>query len=164
MVWATPDTICLSRDWQLVLSGVALCSGLLEGRDPLSPAGKKVPPAGLSGSGQLGRPPGHGGLECVGGRTTGCCQGKKEQGWGLWLSCWLFWDPCVPGVHTAGGGLSLSSRKRPELPRMPSAPRITTFPPAPVTCDAVRNKCREMLAAALRTDRERLQRAPRVLR
>ncbi|KAG5201633.1 hypothetical protein MG293_011665 [Ovis ammon polii] len=44
------------------------------------------------------------------------------------------------------------SRKRPELPRMPSTPRITTFPPVPVTCDAVRTKCREMLTAALQTD------------
>ncbi|XP_023038972.1 transcription elongation factor A protein 2 isoform X1 [Piliocolobus tephrosceles] len=43
------------------------------------------------------------------------------------------------------------SRKRPELPRAPSTPRITTFPPVPVTCDAVRNKCREMLTAALQT-------------
>uniref|UniRef100_A0A2I3GQA5 Transcription elongation factor A2 n=1 Tax=Nomascus leucogenys TaxID=61853 RepID=A0A2I3GQA5_NOMLE len=46
------------------------------------------------------------------------------------------------------------SRKRPELPRAPSTPRITTFPPVPVTCDAVRSKCREMLAAALQTDRD----------
>ncbi|KAM4833314.1 transcription elongation factor A protein 2 isoform X4 [Urocitellus parryii] len=44
------------------------------------------------------------------------------------------------------------SRKRPELPRMLSTPRITTFPPVPVTCDAVRNKCREMLTTALQTD------------
>ncbi|XP_023598237.1 transcription elongation factor A protein 2 [Trichechus manatus latirostris] len=44
------------------------------------------------------------------------------------------------------------SRKRPELPKTPSTPRMTTFPPTPVTCDAVRNKCREMLAAALQTD------------
>ncbi|XP_043334973.1 transcription elongation factor A protein 2 isoform X2 [Cervus canadensis] len=44
------------------------------------------------------------------------------------------------------------SRKRPELPRTPSTPRITTFPPVPVTCDAVRTKCREMLTAALQTD------------
>lgn len=51
-------------------------------------------------------------------------------------------------------GLSLSSHKRPELPRTPSTPRITTFPPVPVTCDAVRNKCREMLTAALQADRE----------
>lgn len=46
------------------------------------------------------------------------------------------------------------SRKRPELPRMPSTPRITTFPPVPVTCDAVRTKCREMLTAALQTDHD----------
>uniref|UniRef100_I3LVW1 Transcription elongation factor n=1 Tax=Ictidomys tridecemlineatus TaxID=43179 RepID=I3LVW1_ICTTR len=46
------------------------------------------------------------------------------------------------------------SRKRPELPRMLSTPRITTFPPVPVTCDAVRNKCREMLTTALQTDHD----------
>ncbi|XP_047395833.1 transcription elongation factor A protein 2 isoform X2 [Sciurus carolinensis] len=46
------------------------------------------------------------------------------------------------------------SRKKPELPRMLSTPRITTFPPVPVTCDAVRNKCREMLTTALRTDHD----------
>uniref|UniRef100_A0A671G305 Transcription elongation factor A2 n=1 Tax=Rhinolophus ferrumequinum TaxID=59479 RepID=A0A671G305_RHIFE len=46
------------------------------------------------------------------------------------------------------------SRKRPELPRTLSTPRMTTFPPVPVTCDAVRDKCREMLTAALRTDRD----------
>uniref|UniRef100_A0A2K5CQS1 Transcription elongation factor A2 n=1 Tax=Aotus nancymaae TaxID=37293 RepID=A0A2K5CQS1_AOTNA len=46
------------------------------------------------------------------------------------------------------------SRKRPELPRAPSTPRITTFPPVPVTCDAVRSKCREMLTAALQTDHD----------
>ncbi|XP_060027649.1 transcription elongation factor A protein 2 isoform X2 [Erinaceus europaeus] len=44
------------------------------------------------------------------------------------------------------------SRKRPEPPRVPPTPRITTFPPVPVTCDAVRTKCREMLTAALQTD------------
>lgn len=58
------------------------------------------------------------------------------------------------GMYVARAGLSFSSHKRPELPRMPSAPRITTFPPVPVTCDAVRNKCRELLTAALQTDRE----------
>nr|CAI9713143.1 unnamed protein product [Rangifer tarandus platyrhynchus] len=46
------------------------------------------------------------------------------------------------------------SHKRPELPRTPSTPRITTFPPVPVTCDAVRTKCREMLTAALQTDHD----------
>uniref|UniRef100_A0A480Z2L5 Transcription elongation factor n=1 Tax=Sus scrofa TaxID=9823 RepID=A0A480Z2L5_PIG len=58
------------------------------------------------------------------------------------------------GVLAARVGLSLCSRKRPELPRVPATPRITTFPPVPVTCDAVRNKCREMLTAALQTDHD----------
>ncbi|XP_029995085.1 transcription elongation factor A protein 2 [Sphaeramia orbicularis] len=31
-------------------------------------------------------------------------------------------------------------------------PRVTSFPPAPVTADSVRNKCRELLVAALQTD------------
>lgn len=66
VVWATPDSICLSLDWRLVLSGVALCSGLMEGRDPLSPPGKSHP-LGFPASGQLGRPLGHGGLESGGG-------------------------------------------------------------------------------------------------
>ncbi|XP_049633692.1 transcription elongation factor A protein 2 [Suncus etruscus] len=39
-----------------------------------------------------------------------------------------------------------------ELPRCPPMPRITTFPPVPITCDVVRTKCREMLTAALRTE------------
>ncbi|XP_007952881.1 transcription elongation factor A protein 2 [Orycteropus afer afer] len=46
------------------------------------------------------------------------------------------------------------SRKRPEPSKTPSTPRMTTFPPTPITCDAVRNKCREMLAAALQTDHD----------
>lgn len=40
------------------------------------------------------------------------------------------------------------------MPRTPSTPRITTFPPVPITCDAVRTKCREMLTAALQSDSE----------
>ncbi|KAM6164680.1 transcription elongation factor A protein 2 [Rhynchocyon petersi] len=46
------------------------------------------------------------------------------------------------------------SHKRPELPKTPVTPRMTTFPPTPVTCDAVRSKCRQMLAAALQTDQD----------
>ncbi|XP_059118160.1 transcription elongation factor A protein 2 isoform X4 [Peromyscus eremicus] len=48
--------------------------------------------------------------------------------------------------------LCLSSCKKPDPPRTSSTPRITTFPPVPITCDAVRNKCREMLTLALKTD------------
>uniref|UniRef100_A0A8V0ZSP2 Transcription elongation factor n=1 Tax=Gallus gallus TaxID=9031 RepID=A0A8V0ZSP2_CHICK len=46
----------------------------------------------------------------------------------------------------------LNSNKRQEPPKTPTTPKITTFPPAPVTCDAVRNKCREMLTTALQAD------------
>ncbi|KAL1786614.1 transcription elongation factor A protein 2 isoform X2 [Sigmodon hispidus] len=42
--------------------------------------------------------------------------------------------------------------KKPDPPRTLPTPRITTFPPVPITCDAVRNKCREMLTLALQTD------------
>ncbi|XP_063104045.1 transcription elongation factor A protein 2 isoform X7 [Cavia porcellus] len=55
-------------------------------------------------------------------------------------AAWLLFLPCI--------------RKRLELPRMPSTPRITTFPPVPITCNAVRNKCREMLTTALQTDHD----------
>uniref|UniRef100_G3UG49 Transcription elongation factor A2 n=1 Tax=Loxodonta africana TaxID=9785 RepID=G3UG49_LOXAF len=58
----------------------------------------------------------------------------------------------LPSKDTSEG--KAHSRKRPELPRTPSTPRMTTFPPVPITCDAVRNKCREMLAAALQTDHD----------
>ncbi|XP_051040041.1 transcription elongation factor A protein 2 isoform X1 [Phodopus roborovskii] len=50
--------------------------------------------------------------------------------------------------------LCLSSYKKPDPPRTLSTPRITTFPPVPITCDAVRNKCREMLTLALQTDHD----------
>ncbi|KAF6089555.1 hypothetical protein HJG60_018649 [Phyllostomus discolor] len=59
-----------------------------------------------------------------------------------------------PPTSSEGSEAKDASRKRPELPRMLSAPRMTTFPPVPVTCDAVRNKCREMLTAALQTDND----------
>ncbi|KAG8003016.1 Transcription elongation factor A protein 2, partial [Nibea albiflora] len=41
----------------------------------------------------------------------------------------------------------------PTTPPTPTPPpRITSFPPAPVTTNSVRNKCRELLVAALQTD------------
>ncbi|XP_008841543.1 transcription elongation factor A protein 2 isoform X2 [Nannospalax galili] len=46
------------------------------------------------------------------------------------------------------------SCKRPDPPRTPTTPRITTFPPVPITCDAVRNKCREMLMLALQMNHD----------
>ncbi|NWV30673.1 TCEA2 protein, partial [Grantiella picta] len=51
-----------------------------------------------------------------------------------------------------GNSRDQSSNKRQEPPKTPTTPKITTFPPAPITCDAVRNKCREMLTAALQAD------------
>ncbi|CAK6447228.1 unnamed protein product [Pipistrellus nathusii] len=60
----------------------------------------------------------------------------------------------LPTSSKEGSEAKDSSRKRLELPRVLPAPRMTTFPPVPVTCDAVRNKCREMLTAALQTDRD----------
>ncbi|MBN3300529.1 TCEA2 protein, partial [Amia calva] len=49
-----------------------------------------------------------------------------------------------------------SSRKQepPKTPTTPTTPKITAFPPAPVTTDSVRNKCRELLVAALQTDND----------
>uniref|UniRef100_A0A7N8XD23 Transcription elongation factor n=1 Tax=Mastacembelus armatus TaxID=205130 RepID=A0A7N8XD23_9TELE len=53
---------------------------------------------------------------------------------------------------------SVSCEKRnpgetPTTPATPSIPsQVTTFPPVPVTTDSVRNKCRELLVAALQTD------------
>uniref|UniRef100_A0ACB8F749 Uncharacterized protein n=1 Tax=Sphaerodactylus townsendi TaxID=933632 RepID=A0ACB8F749_9SAUR len=47
-----------------------------------------------------------------------------------------------------------SSHRRQDPPKTPTTPKITTFPPVPVTCDTVRNKCREMLTSALQTDND----------
>ncbi|XP_069382298.1 transcription elongation factor A protein 2 [Paralichthys olivaceus] len=51
-------------------------------------------------------------------------------------------------------GCSENSRKTSGETRANPAPpsQVTSFPPAPVTTDSVRNKCRELLVAALRTD------------
>ncbi|XP_030589983.1 transcription elongation factor A protein 2 isoform X1 [Archocentrus centrarchus] len=40
----------------------------------------------------------------------------------------------------------------PTSPTTPTFPQVTSFPPAPITTDIVRNKCRELLVAALQTD------------
>ncbi|XP_071333583.1 transcription elongation factor A protein 2 isoform X1 [Trachinotus anak] len=57
------------------------------------------------------------------------------------------------------GSSEKSSKKSGETPTTPTSPttptlpsRVTSFPPAPVTTDSVRNKCRELLVAALQTD------------
>ncbi|XP_069573516.1 transcription elongation factor A protein 2 isoform X1 [Brachyistius frenatus] len=48
---------------------------------------------------------------------------------------------------------STMSGETPTTPSSPAPPpRVTSFPPAPVTTDSVRNKCRELLVAALQTD------------
>lgn len=44
----------------------------------------------------------------------------------------------------------------PSTPTIPFVPRVTSFPPAPVTTDTVRNKCRELLVVALQTDGEEM--------
>uniref|UniRef100_A0A665VNL4 Transcription elongation factor A (SII), 2 n=1 Tax=Echeneis naucrates TaxID=173247 RepID=A0A665VNL4_ECHNA len=56
-------------------------------------------------------------------------------------------------------GSPLSMKKSGEIPTTPTSPnapalpsQVTSFPPAPVTADSVRNKCRELLVAALQTD------------
>ncbi|XP_047187319.1 transcription elongation factor A protein 2 isoform X3 [Scophthalmus maximus] len=57
------------------------------------------------------------------------------------------------------GSSEKSSKKSEETPDSPTPPtlpalpaQVTSFPPAPVTTDSVRNKCRELLVAALQTD------------
>nr|XP_046252204.1 transcription elongation factor A protein 2 isoform X2 [Scatophagus argus] len=55
---------------------------------------------------------------------------------------------------------SEKSKKSGESPTTPTTPtlppQVTSFPPAPVTADSVRNKCRELLVAALQTDDDHL--------
>uniref|UniRef100_A0A8C5QGA9 Transcription elongation factor n=1 Tax=Leptobrachium leishanense TaxID=445787 RepID=A0A8C5QGA9_9ANUR len=45
-----------------------------------------------------------------------------------------------------------SSAKKTDVPKSPVTPKMTRFPPLPVTSDSVRTKCREMMIAALQTD------------
>ncbi|KTF83168.1 hypothetical protein cypCar_00027639 [Cyprinus carpio] len=50
---------------------------------------------------------------------------------------------------------SSDTSNKPETPKTPTTPvtpKFTTFPPAPITTDSVRTKCRELLVAALQTD------------
>ncbi|XP_016848969.1 transcription elongation factor A protein 2 isoform X3 [Anolis carolinensis] len=54
----------------------------------------------------------------------------------------------------SGDSKDQSSIKRQDLPKTPTTPKITTFPPVPITCDTVRSKCREMLTSALQTDND----------
>uniref|UniRef100_A0A665VNR8 Transcription elongation factor n=1 Tax=Echeneis naucrates TaxID=173247 RepID=A0A665VNR8_ECHNA len=52
-----------------------------------------------------------------------------------------------------GSGEKRSIPTTPTSPNAPALPsQVTSFPPAPVTADSVRNKCRELLVAALQTD------------
>ncbi|XP_041060959.1 transcription elongation factor A protein 2 isoform X1 [Carcharodon carcharias] len=60
---------------------------------------------------------------------------------------------CSTSSKSSSDSTEQSSSKRQE-PRTPTTPKMTTFPPIPVTSDTVRNKCRELLSAALQTDIE----------
>ncbi|XP_024149732.1 transcription elongation factor A protein 2 [Oryzias melastigma] len=67
-------------------------------------------------------------------------------------------SPVRSSSTSSDSGSSGKSRKSgdtpttPTTPSTPTLPLITSFPPAPVTSDSVRNKCRELLVAALQTD------------
>ncbi|XP_055022422.1 transcription elongation factor A protein 2 [Boleophthalmus pectinirostris] len=61
-------------------------------------------------------------------------------------------EPLVRSSSTCKDSGHEKSHKA-EEPQTPSASsRMTSFPPAPVTSDSVRNKCRELLVSALQTD------------
>ncbi|KAM9296082.1 transcription elongation factor A protein 2 [Gastrophryne carolinensis] len=70
------------------------------------------------------------------------------------------WKKLLDGSNQQGKekGQSSSSCKEPgsakksEAPKTPTTPKMTRFPPLPVTTNSVRTKCREMLLAALQTD------------
>ncbi|XP_067856555.1 transcription elongation factor A protein 1-like isoform X3 [Heptranchias perlo] len=59
---------------------------------------------------------------------------------------------CSTSSKNSSDSTEQSSSKRQE-PRTPTTPKMTTFPPIPVTSDTVRNKCRELMSAALQTDK-----------
>ncbi|XP_077070416.1 transcription elongation factor A protein 2 isoform X1 [Siphateles boraxobius] len=51
-----------------------------------------------------------------------------------------------------GSSDTSNKQETPKTPTTPVTPKFTSFPPAPVTTDSVRTKCRELLVAALQTD------------
>ncbi|RVE71014.1 hypothetical protein OJAV_G00070530 [Oryzias javanicus] len=68
-------------------------------------------------------------------------------------------SPVRSSTTCSDSGSSGKSRKSGDTPTTPTTPStptlpplVTSFPPAPVTSDSVRNKCRELLVAALQTD------------
>ncbi|XP_047187318.1 transcription elongation factor A protein 2 isoform X2 [Scophthalmus maximus] len=68
-------------------------------------------------------------------------------------------SPVRSSSTSKDSGSSEKSKKSEETPDSPTPPtlpalpaQVTSFPPAPVTTDSVRNKCRELLVAALQTD------------
>uniref|UniRef100_A0A8C6SGQ3 Transcription elongation factor n=1 Tax=Neogobius melanostomus TaxID=47308 RepID=A0A8C6SGQ3_9GOBI len=62
-------------------------------------------------------------------------------------------EPLVRSSSTSkDAGQEKSSNSKPEEHEASLSARLTSFPPAPVTTDSVRNRCREMLVAALQTD------------
>ncbi|NWU85133.1 TCEA3 protein, partial [Onychorhynchus coronatus] len=83
-------------------------------------------------------------------RDSSCCRGTLAGPWG----CARTPPPaCPPGVcpHRAN-----SSKAKPEAPRTPTSPSFSPSPcflaPCYLTGDSVRDKCIEMLTAALRMD------------
>ncbi|XP_051805650.1 transcription elongation factor A protein 2 isoform X2 [Acanthochromis polyacanthus] len=73
-------------------------------------------------------------------------------------------SPVRSSSTSSDSGSSEKSKKSGEMPTTPTSPttpttptftpQFTSFPPAPVTTDNVRNKCRELLVAALQTDND----------
>ncbi|KAM4610061.1 transcription elongation factor A protein 2 [Polymixia lowei] len=62
-------------------------------------------------------------------------------------------SPVRSSSTSKDSGSTEKSKQSGEPPQTPTfTPRVTSFPPAPVTTDNVRTKCRELLVAALQTD------------
>ncbi|MGH0190217.1 UNVERIFIED_CONTAM: hypothetical protein FKN15_043766 [Acipenser sinensis] len=64
-------------------------------------------------------------------------------------------SPSSSSKNSPQSGDQSSSKKQeaPKTPSTPTTPKVTTFPAVPVTIDSVRNKCRELLVAALQMDK-----------